>query len=97
MAEYINRDQILHDPMLHTYRKKDLLDKIKSMPAADVAPVVHGRWVIRDIETISQRGRKIKSRLLICSRCERSNGRAPKPYCPHCGAKMDLKNESEEK
>lgn len=69
---------------------QEIIDCLNSIEPADVAPVAHGRWVIRDIETISQRGRKIKSRLLICSCCERSNGRAPKAYCPNCGAKMDL-------
>lgn len=32
MAEYVDREKILNDPMLHTYKKKDLLEKIKSMP-----------------------------------------------------------------
>lgn len=66
------------------------IEAVGRVPAADVAPVVHGRWITRDIVTVSQRNRAIKSRLFICSCCKRSNGRSPKPYCPNCGAKMDL-------
>lgn len=55
------------------------------IPTADVAPVVHGRWV-------SVAGKRDR----ICSRCLRNE-----PYknaaddaevfefCPHCGAKMN--------
>lgn len=61
------------------------LQIIKDLPAADVAPVVHGRWV-------SVAGKRDR----ICSRCMHNE-----PYknadddaevfefCPHCGAKMD--------
>ena len=63
----------------------DLAEDFYSIPAADVAPVVHGRWV-------SVAGKRDR----ICSRCLRNE-----PYknadddaevfefCPHCGAKMD--------
>lgn len=42
MAEYINREKarrLLH--IEYAYAAEQLLDEI---PAADVAPVVHGRW-----------------------------------------------------
>ena len=63
----------------------DAIDMIEDAPAADVAPVRHGRWV-------SVAGKRDR----ICSRCLRNE-----PYknadddaevfefCPHCGAKMD--------
>lgn len=95
MGEYIEREAAIKAVMAAKWEIGSdgamAMEIVASLPAADVAPVVHGRWVIRDIETISQRGRKIKSRLLICSCCERSNGRAPKAYCPNCGAKMGFK------
>ena len=52
------------------------LDRI---PAADVAPVVHGRWIPVD-------GGQHK-----CSRCHtvRKTDVARDHYCPNCGAKMD--------
>lgn len=59
---------------------------LKKLPAADVAPVVHGRW-----EQIKEWATKAKYR---CSVCGREIMSAVKvniekyPYC-HCGAKMD--------
>ena len=53
-------------------------------PAADVAPVVHGRW-----ETNSDRPDS-----LICSVCKCGFDmwkHDPHNYCPSCGAKMDEK------
>lgn len=56
-----------------------------SIPAADVAPVVHGRW-------ISVAGKRDR----ICSRClhnepyKNADDNADVfEFCPHCGAKMD--------
>ena len=40
MAEYINRDLIVKNPMLHTWKKADLLRAIKEAPTADVVEVV---------------------------------------------------------
>lgn len=53
------------------------------IPAADVAPVVHGRWgtVRFNLET----GNYEKQ----CTRCRNFSKEYGKPYCPHCSAKMD--------
>lgn len=56
------------------------LDEIDSIPAADVAPVVYGRWVDNGIPG---------SMLSGCSVCGFSCGAFSFSYCPHCGAKMD--------
>lgn len=53
---------------------------IKSIPAADVAPVVHGRWIPFHS--------KISGDIQYCSACEIGFA-AKADYCPHCGAKMD--------
>ena len=65
------------------FGRKNVRDVISSVPAADVAPVVHGRWVA-------------DGGILICLCCEaeieakntfgEDNHRN---YCPNCGAKMD--------
>lgn len=66
----------------------DLVNGIKALPAADVVPVVHGRWVIRF-------DGPYKRRKCYCSHCGKNNGvggiaqNQEKPYCPNCGAKMD--------
>lgn len=55
---------------------------IGSLPAADVAPVRHGRWID-------------SSNGWMCSECEQDNT-YDKPYCPNCGALMDGKEDSYE-
>ena len=57
----------------------DLAEDFYSIPAADVAPVVHGRW---DEDW---------SLIITCSECKRGYNLIAKytHYCPNCGAKMD--------
>lgn len=84
--EYIDREKakrLLH--IEYAYAAEQLLDEI---PAADVAPVVHGRWVVRF-------DGPYKRRRCYCSHCGKHSGvggiaqNQEKPYCPNCGAKMD--------
>jgi hypothetical protein len=49
--------------------------------SADVAPVVHGRWIFHDDKP---RGFNTE-----CSVCH-AEGMVEGYYCPNCGAKMDL-------
>lgn len=64
---------------------------INQFPAADVAPVRHGRWIKE-----SDGG----TRCSVCNKRVRDatgGGDAPvdlsdMPYCPKCGAKMDLED-----
>jgi hypothetical protein len=53
--------------------------RVSAIPAADVAPVVHARWI--------DDGRGI----IICPECKRGYNLHAKytHYCPNCGAKMD--------
>lgn len=61
---------------------RDCKEAIENIHAADVAPVVHGRWVsFLDGDHI------MPERYYRCSRCGRVESRR-QPYC-HCGAKMD--------
>ena len=53
----------------------EIADVIEDAPAADVAPVVHGRWI---------KGAPNP----YCSECF-VECRDETPFCPHCGAKMD--------
>ncbi len=52
-------------------------ETLENIPAADVAPVVHGRWK-----------KKKDSDLFYCSECELPSMHKW-PYCERCGAKMD--------
>lgn len=60
----------------------DLAEDFYSIPAADVAPVVHGRWV-----THYRSGTPVAEGY-VSTCCDMWNNRKS-DYCPNCGAKMD--------
>ena len=77
----------------------DLVDTFSDIPAADVAPVVHGRWVFgKDLADSFGSINKNKYHL-YCSECRNQafnktvdndyDFDMDTPYCPNCGAKMD--------
>ena len=77
----------------------DWMAFIDKEPAADVAPVVHGRWVFgKDLACCWGQILKNKHHL-YCSECleqafNRSEDNDPDfdidtPYCPNCGCKTD--------
>ena len=86
MAEYIEREAairaLLNDaPEQVGYSREDAADCIRYMDAADVATVLHGRWLPFHSTAVGD--------IQYCSACE--IGCTWKPnYCPNCGAKMDL-------
>ena len=59
---------------------------LKKIPAADVAPVVHGRWEMRPTGMATDTGPEYKA---YCTVCNEPNKQYQPPFCPHCGAKMD--------
>lgn len=59
----------------------ELANRIETLPTADVAPVVHGRWIATHDEFCSCSLCKYP----VCVAWGQTN------YCPHCGAKMDEK------
>lgn len=69
----------------------EIEDDIKSIPAADVAPVVHGKW--KHVAGMNSK----------CSECghyfpviEFEKRPFDINYCPNCGAKMDGKDGEQE-
>ena len=62
------------------YKANDIYSAIDNAPAADVAPVVHGRWGNNGIPG---------SMLCGCSACGFTCGASSFFYCPNCGSKMD--------
>lgn len=87
MAEYLERETLIawFMPYAHTGESVEadvVISDIKGMKAADVAPVVHGRWIehIDDYENWCE-----------CSVCHGSSDSPldTTPYCPNCGARMD--------
>lgn len=86
MAEYINREAairaLLNDaPEQVSYSREDAADCIRYMDAADVAPIVHGRWLYGDYYDIGD----------VCSECDWDSQMTHPSYryCPNCGARMD--------
>lgn len=96
MAEYIEREALRE--ILDGWRDahadvddvhgcgllEDVICEVDAQTAADVAPVVHGRWV-------SVAGKRDR----ICSRClhnepykNADDDAEVFEFCPHCGAKM---------
>ena len=89
MAEYIKKEDIeqkIQDGLNNLvlgYDAIEVLGMIYEMPAADVAPVRHGRW--NDGDPYCPICRKDKFRGL-----DADVWADWKPdYCPNCGAKMD--------
>lgn len=88
MAEYIKRKAVI-DLITRRYENPEICTKeINSIPAADVAPVVHARWMHSRYEDCSEQFELVK-----CSQCNHEayamafyvrGGN----YCPNCGAKM---------
>ena len=90
MAEYIEREAAIE--LLH-YNADETCSAVvcdfEAIPTADVAPVVHGRWIHSRYENCSEQFELVK-----CSQCNHEayamafyvhGGN----YCPNCGARMD--------
>lgn len=101
MAEYIEREKIREsyekltrsyvngNPYIADWRFDEM---IESLPASDVDPVRHGRWIPEEHEDRVSPTMTHRYRWYHCSVCGRrligySNPKDA-PYC-HCGAKMN--------
>ena len=66
-------------------------ERVQAIPAADVAPVVHGEWIPVDEESPCDEwdctacGQR---RTFLCE-MDMDDMRECYPYCPNCGARMD--------
>ena len=87
MAEYVTKEQVLdwfrpYGHMDEPIPFETMVSDLRDMPAADVAPVRHGRWI------------SVPHKLArVCSVCNRDEpykfaDADVYDYCPHCGAKM---------
>lgn len=94
MTEYIDRQELYGiEKLLDTdvVRKSktaswlmdQFLHDIKESPAADVVPVVHGKWILKHIGA---------GHYWECSVCHKNPCiyvTNDTKFCPNCGAKMD--------
>lgn len=90
MSRYIDADLLMQKWLFRGKSQAMYRDEIRSVPTADVAPVVHADW-IKDWEIGCS----------DCSHCgkgylwEDYKGVADWKYCPNCGAKIDNRREIE--
>lgn len=82
MLEYVEKEAVCKAlSQDYAYAAADI---VRNLPAADVAPVVHARWIRINNEN---------EQIIKCSACGYPVsyfwGRTP--YCPSCGAKMNGK------
>ena len=82
----IDADALL-EKMQRTSRYFSVVYDVDAMPTLDVAPVVHGRWVLLD---------ECYNEGVYCSACHKkvykkcyANQKIKSKFCPNCGARMD--------
>lgn len=94
MAEYIEREELLdaivtsERPPMSAFQIGVAVARkiVKHFPAADVAPVVHGRWIDEGTRAEDGNGQ------YTCSNCDHHDNHSPGIdvlFCWHCGARMD--------
>ena len=91
MAEYIKREALVHrlkSPYLFNITQR-IFEIISEIPAADVAPVVHGRWDDSGRYTFPSGDTAVRCTNCGCALTESEYRLNNWNYCPGCGAKMD--------
>lgn len=74
------------------YTSAEIESMLSNLPAADVVPVIHGKW---------KHDENVFDDEWSCSSCHEAwtfiDGTTPEEnnakYCPNCGAKMDLEDD----
>lgn len=94
MAEYIEREKAIETVKFYDGYNDPIpwaVDSLKVIPAADVRPVVRGKWIESDLDkdcvTCSNRKRlKLNDRHAFTKLAFEDWGLK---FCPNCGARMD--------
>ena len=103
MAEYIEREALevelnhrLNSLMAengeydhYTSGFDEAVTRVENFPAADVAPVVHGRWDDSGRYTFPSSNTAVRCTNCGCALTESEYRLNNWNYCPVCGAKMD--------
>ena len=93
MAEYIRKEDAVNAldrifdnvPMELTTEILRLRRELRGLPSADVAPVVHSRWIkTADGAECENCGREAVYQVV-------DDHWEYEPWCPHCGARMDAR------
>ena len=98
MAEYIKKEDIeqkIQDGLNNLVLGHDaieILGMIYEMPAADVSPVRHGRWI--EPPRLYYGAKQYECSLCYSDTFWNKHSITEKyPHCPNCGAKMDGGND----
>lgn len=95
MVEYIRKDTLTKVYMMKgkdKLRLSTVINELEMLPAADVAPMRHGRWVEFP-----------RAHYFKCSECKHTvpyrkaslvNGFREYNFCPACGCKMILEDKA---
>lgn len=88
MDEYIEREALKNAIATSTepFTAELVFRTINNQPAADVAPVRRGFWIISGVNPANNVIGNFK-----CSLCARTS-LDDSDYCPNCGAKMEVQN-----
>ena len=103
MAEYIDREALeknLNERLAYLLDKNgpydyftdgydEAVSTVEEFPAADVAPVVHGRWDDSGRYTFPSGNAAVRCTNCGCALTESEYRLNNWNYCPVCGAKMD--------
>ena len=106
MSEYIEREALIEKckaiiqdkwndksaPVSWSHAYADFIEDIENQPATDVAQVVHGRWMTWEEQFPGFKPRINDKLGVFCSLCH-AHSDCISPYCPNCGAKMDIDKE----
>lgn len=115
MKEYIERDKVLDQAYYHRLYQESIYDAygvdavdeddIKTIPAADVVEVKHGRWLTKEymygdpdvgiedmwVDRLAEQS-DYYAYCSVCGKDAEYNAEGSlilSDYCPNCGAKMD--------
>ena len=82
MAEYIEREEAMHIAFKSPFFSDALMEEMKAIPAADVAPVRHAMWEV----VVGSDGKEH----MVCTGCRKQQDLTGVfSYCPNCGCRMD--------
>lgn len=99
MDEYIKREQVLkllESAQAWNWSMDTLHGEIQALPAEDVAPIVHAKWIdlyITETDNCGEVVREEKDIYFMCSNCECIYSKRYSrqgEFCARCGAKIDL-------
>lgn len=89
MPEYIERAEALEITTRTCGDYAAAWTEIRKLPAADAAPVVHGRWDDSGRYTFPSGNAAVRCTNCGCALTESEYHLNNWNYCPVCGAKMD--------